>query len=119
MDKDAFDELESEWSGWQPMPKPENCRTINGPAESGIYQIKDKESNELILFGIGKKCQKRMKSLYPKPFGTGTRNNEAKRKHVLGNWEKLEYRTMKTKTKKEAKTVEDFLKAKNNHHFNT
>lgn len=101
------------------MPKPENCRNIVGPAESGVYQIRNKESNYLILFGIRKKCRNRMKSLYPSPFGTGTRNNECKRKYVLDNWRKLEYRTMKTESREEAKRIEDSLKADKNHVFNT
>jgi len=119
MENNVSDKLNSKWSEWQPMPEPKNCRKINAPAKSGLYQIRNKESNELILFGIGKQCQKRMKSLYPKPFGTGTRNNECKRKYVLDNWEKLEYRTRETDTRGEAKTIEDCLKAKKNHLFNT
>ena len=107
------------WCEWQPMPMPENCRQISGPENSGLYQIRNKQSNKLILFGIGKKCQERMKSLYPKPFGTGTRNNEAKRKYILENWEVLEYRTMKTDTREKAKKIEDAVKAKKNHLFNT
>lgn len=30
-----------EWSDWKSMPSPENCRLIDGPKGSGIYQIKD------------------------------------------------------------------------------
>ena len=107
------------WSKWQPIPEPENCRQIDGPAESGVYQIRNKESNKLILFGIGNPCQGRMRSLFPKPYGTGTRNNACKREYVLHNWKNLEYRTMETDTTEEAKTVENALKAKKNHLFNT
>ena len=74
---------------------------------------------QLIQFGIGKECQERMKSLFPKPFGKGTRNNENKRKYILMNWRQLEYRTMATTTRFEAKGIEDELKALNNHLFNT
>jgi hypothetical protein len=111
--------MQNDWSKWQPMPEPEKCRQILGPANSGLYQIRNRQSNELILFGVGKRCQKRMKSLYPKPFGTGTRNNEAKRKYVLENWKVLEYRTMETSTREKAKEIEDTIKAVKNHRFNT
>ncbi len=81
--EDALDKLESMWSEWQLMPSPENCRNITGPKNSGVYQIRNKQTGNLILFGSGKKCQKRMKSLFPPPHGTGTRNNLKKRNHVL------------------------------------
>jgi hypothetical protein len=84
--EDALDKLESMWSEWQLMPSPENCRSITGPKNSGVYQIRNKQTGNLILFGSGKKCQKRMKSLFPPPHGTGTRNNLKKRNHVLDYW---------------------------------
>jgi hypothetical protein len=107
------------WSEWKPMPAPEHCRSIEGPAGPGVYQIRSKITNQFIQFGEGKECQSRMKSLFPKPFGTGTRNNESKRNYVLQNWRSLEYRTLKTATKAEAVAVDRQLKAQNNHLFNT
>lgn len=109
----------SKWSKWQIMPCPEDCRSIQGPDGPGVYQIRNRVTGELIQFGIGIECRKRMKSLFPKPFGSGTRNNEAKRNYVLKNWQKLEYRTMATESKELAKVIEDGLKAMNNHLFNT
>lgn len=117
--KESLDNFENNWSKWQPMPEPENCRNIIGPVKSGVYQIRNKKSNELILFGIGKECQERMRSLYPKPYGKGTRNNINKSNYIFKNWKKLEYRTMETDTKEKAKQIEDALKALNNHLFNT
>lgn len=101
------------------MPTPENCRRIAAPDGPGVYQIRNKKSNQLIQFGIGKECRKRMKSLYPAPYGSGKRNNENKRKYILENWVHLEFRTIGTKTREEAKIIEDSIKAKNNHLFNT
>lgn len=116
---DALKKLERMWSDWQPIPPPETCRKIDAPKGSGVYQIRNKKNDKLILFGIGKECQKRMKSLYPSPHGTGTRNNVDKREYVLKNWKNLEYRTMETNNRDEAEVVEKMLKAKNNHYFNT
>lgn len=107
------------WSEWRRMPSPDLCREIKGPTGPGVYQIRNFKTLEYIQFGIGVECQKRMKSLFPKPFGVGTRNNENKRIHVLQNWHQLEYRTASTSSRGEAKGIEDQLKAGNNHRFNT
>lgn len=101
------------------MPAPELCRAIEGPKHTGVYQIRNKTTNQLIQFGIGKECSKRMKSLFPAPHGTGKRNNADKRKYILDNWKNLEYRTLATATREEAKKIEDVIKAENNHLFNT
>lgn len=108
-----------EWTLWQPMPQPECCRTIIAPTGPGVYQVRNSKSHQLILFGIGKQCQKRMKSLYPAPYGVGTRNNSDKRDFILKHWSSLEYRTISTATREEAKQIEDQLKALQIHLFNT
>src|ERR1700733_11634782 len=107
------------WSQWIVMPCPKNCREIKGPKEYGVYQIRNKQTKAFMQFGIGKQCQKRMKSLFPKPYGTGTRNNESKRKYILANWKTLEYRTISVNSKEEAVLIENKLKFKENHLFNT
>lgn len=109
----------NEWSDWKAMPAPENCRLIEGPPGPGVYQIRNKLTNHFIQFGEGVACQKRMRSLFPKPFGTGTRNNAEKRAYILKNWSALEFRTLKTATKEEAVSIDRQLKAQNNHLFNT
>lgn len=107
------------WSDWKEMPSPENCREIQGPTGPGVYQIRNKKTNQLIQFGIGNECKKRMNSLFPKPYGSGTRNNSDKRNYILINWADLEYRTLDTATKTAAKRIEDQIKGQNNHLFNT
>jgi hypothetical protein len=109
----------SDWTVWKSMPTPENCRKIEGPEGPGVYQIKNIKTKQFIQFGIGIECRKRMKSLYPKPYGVGTRNNENKRIYVLNNWKDLEYRTLVTGTREDAKNIEKKLKAQNNHLYNT
>jgi peptidyl-tRNA hydrolase len=107
------------WSKWKGIPSPENCRSIDSPEGPGVYQIRCVIGGNLIQFGISKNCRKRMKSLFPKPFGIGTRNNEHKRSYILNNWKNLEYRTLKTNTREEAQNIEKFIKSLNNHLFNT
>jgi len=107
------------WTNWKSMPSPTDCRKIEGPKGAGVYQIRNVKTNQLIQFGIGAECQKRMKSLYPEPYGTGIRNNSNKRNYILENWQDLEYRTLETDTRVEAKTIEDNIKAQKNHLFNT
>ncbi len=107
------------WTNWKMMPKPDLCRRITGPKGPGVYQIRNTDTQANILFGISITCQKRMKSLYPAPYGTGKRNNVNKREYVLQNWQLLQYRTFQTETRSEAKEIEDKIKAQNNHLFNT
>lgn len=107
------------WSEWKPIPSPQNCRAITGPDGPGVYQIKNWKTDEFIQFGESITCSKRMKSFFPKPYGTGTRNNESKRDYVLENWSMLNYRTISTKTKEEAVKIDRFLKSLNIHKFNT
>lgn len=109
----------SAWTNWRAMPSPQDCRLINAPSGPGVYQIKNKVTGQLIQFGIGVKCQERMKSLFPEPYGCGKRNNSNKREYIFSNWKNLEYRTFATLTRAEAKLIEDSLKAENNHLFNT
>ena len=62
-----------EWSIWRSMPSPEKCRELIGPKGPGLYQVRHKETDEYILFGISIKCKEKMISLYPVPYGIGNR----------------------------------------------
>ena len=107
------------WSNWKAMPSPENCKNIEGPEGPGVYQIRNKKTDEYIQFGESGTCQERMKSLFPKPYGVGTRNNEDKRIYILNNWRDLDYRTAKTDSKSEAVVIDRYLKSLKIHKFNT
>lgn len=107
------------WTIWKPLLSPENIRNIDAPNESGVYQLRNTKTDELVLFGISVTCRKRMKSFYPKPYGKGTRNNSDKREYVLNNWKDIQYRTLSTIDREEAKRIEDGIKQSNNHIFNT
>lgn len=115
----SIEELKPKWSRWKAMPSPEKCKEIEGPTGPGVYQIRHKRTGQLIMFGQGEKCQGRMKSLYPKPWGSGTRKNFKKRDHVFDNWPDLQYRTIETSTIDEAKRIERELKSKKEHSINT
>jgi len=101
------------------MPSPEDCKNIDGPQGPGVYQVRNIKTDQLIQFGIGIKCQKRMKSLFPSPYGSGTRKNPDKRDYILKYWMHLAYRTYSTDTREEAARIEAGLKAQHNHLFNT
>lgn len=107
------------WTQWKAMPSPENYKLIEGPTGAGVYQIRNIKTGEYIQFGESVTCQKRMKSLFPKPYGVGTRKNESKRICVLNNWKDLEHRTASTINKEEAVKIDKYLKSLNNHKFNT
>jgi hypothetical protein len=107
------------WTEWKPMPTPADCRKIEGPEGYGVYQIRNKQTEQFIQFGESMNCRRRMKSFFPKPYGTGTRDNEDKRNYVLDNWKNLEYRTCATVSKAEAVQIDRDLKALNIHLFNT
>jgi len=107
------------WTKWIFFPRPEEVRQIGAPESFGVYQLRNKRTGEYVLFGIGNNLNERMKSLMPKPYGKGTRNNSAKREYVLANHKDLEYRILITKNREEAEQRENKLKKKKNHLFNT
>ena len=107
------------WTKWIPFPKPEEIRQIEAPKVFGVYQLRNTRTNEYVLFGIGNNLNERMKSLMPKPYRIGTRNNTEKREYVLANHKDIKYRITSTKNREKAKRIEENLKAQNNHIFNT
>lgn len=107
------------WTTWNPICSPDQCRQIEGPEGPGVYQLRNKKTKQLVLFGIGNECRRRMKSLFPAPYGTGKRNNSDKRDYGLKYWRQIEYRTCATTTRADAKQIEDSIKALRNHIFNT
>ena len=85
------DSLDVSWTNWIKFSPPEKARDIRGKGP-GIYQIKNAKTDEPVLFGIGSECQKRMRSLMPAPWGSGTRNLSDKREYVYENYKDLVYR---------------------------
>lgn len=108
----------NDWTAWIKFPEPSKIRDIRGPSGPGIYQVRNILTEEMILFGIGGECQKRMQSLMPAPWGRGTRNADDKRRYVYKNYKSLVYRFRSTETREAAADIERDLKAQKNHMFN-
>lgn len=96
----------SSWSEWLPFPDPRLGGYLVAPFGPGVYELRNKETGELVLFGSGKNVAYRMSSLLPHPLGQGTRNNSRKRDYVLQHLEHLEYRTAACRSESEAKSNE-------------
>ncbi|MCL7765059.1 hypothetical protein MPF19_16670 [Polaribacter sp. Z014] len=107
------------WTDWKDFPDPRKGDYVSAPFGFGLYQLKNFKTNEFILFGIGNNCAYRMSSLLPKPFGQGTRNNEAKRDFVLENLKDIKYRTLSFTDVEEMKRVEKEIKVLKRHQYNT
>ena len=66
-----------DWTEWRKFPDPRKGELLCAPYGMGLYQIRNSESGEFIMFGIGKNCALRMTSILPEPLGQGRRNNTA------------------------------------------
>jgi hypothetical protein len=111
------DRLLDNWSEWQPFPDPRNNDYLYAPFGPGVYELRHKHTEELILFGRSKNVAYRVTSLLPRPLGRGTRRNDAKREYVQKNIEDIEYRTLACASEEEAKEVERQLKAEGGYKF--
>lgn len=109
----------SNWSEWQPFPAAETNQFLDAPAGPGLYELRNKRTNEYVLVGKSIEVAHRMRSLLPPPYGRGTRNNESKRQYVLDNIGDIEYRTLACTTEDEAKAIEKQLLATGKYLFNT
>ena len=117
------------WSNWKLLPNPSKShnsfrslimKAVRNPSYPGVYQLKNNDTGEYVLFGVGVKVGERMCSLIPKEYGgVGRRNNHYKRDYVWKNIEYIQFRTITTETRNEALEIERFLKHQNIHIFNT
>lgn len=109
-----------DWSEWRAFPDPRSGGYLYAPFGPGVYELRNKTTNEFVLFGKSVHVAKRMASLLPAPLGSGTRNNSPKREYVLAHLPDIEYRTKACSSHDEAKAEESLLK-KNRHlyRFNT
>jgi len=109
-------ELDS-WSKWRPFPDPRKGEYLVAPFGQGVYELRNKRTDELVLFGQSKNVANRMTSLIPRPLGSGTRKNEGKRKYILEHLTDIEYRTLPCATVHEAKERERKLKVRNDEYL--
>ena len=107
----------NKWSGWLAFPDPEEDGYLFAPFGPGVYELHNRQTRELVLFGSGKNLAYRMSSLLPAPFGAGNRNNTDKREYVLTHLASIEYRTKACMSKKGAVNKERTLCNKNSYIF--
>lgn len=108
-----------EWSEWRPFPDPRREGYLQAPFGPGVYELRNRETGELVLPGSGKNCALRMTSLLPAPLGQGTRLNAKKREYVLAHLVALEYRTRALATSAAAKAFEDEIRRTGSYLFPT
>ncbi len=94
------------WSRWRPFPDPREGEPLTAPLGPGVYELRNRDTDQLILVGISGHCAHRMSSLLPRPLGTGTRNNAAKRTYVRRHLNDIDYRTLACPTRENAARVE-------------
>ena len=101
-----------DWTDWKLFPDPRKGGYLHAPVGPGVYELRNKKTNELILFGRGKNAAKRMTSLLPEPWGSGTRRNHAKREYVGNYLAQIEYRTCACPSDAAARQLERTLRAR-------
>jgi len=107
------------WSEWMPFPDPRTGGILHAPFGPGCYDLRLANSGQKVLCGKGNNVAYRMTSLLPAPLGCGTRKNKDKRDFVLEHLSSIEYRTIALAPSKEAKEVEDELRASGGYLFPT
>ena len=107
------------WSRWRNFPDPKSGGYLFAPFGPGVYELRNRNTKELVLFGSGKNVAYRMSSLLPHPYGCGTRNNTSKREYVDKNLDDIDYRTKAFLDQEEAKREERSLRINKVYMFST
>lgn len=106
------------WSAWRRFPDPRSRGVLTAPFGPGCYELRSRDINEKVLFGMGGHVAQRMTSLLPPPLGVGTRKNIHKRAYVLDHIDCIEYRTAACASVREAEKLErDLKKNRNSYRF--
>jgi hypothetical protein len=100
----------STWSDWLPFPDPRKGDHLAVPFGAGCYELRRRDTRQLVLFGSSGHVAARMTSLLPQPLGRGTRNNSQKRRYVLENLAMLDYRTAACQDREAALSLERELR---------
>ena len=103
-------QFNKEWNHWRCFPNPRSGEYLLAPFGPGVYELRNRATKELVLFGSGKCVAYRMSSLLPKPYGCGTRNNAPKREYVDKHIEEIDYRTKACSNEEDAKEEERLLR---------
>ena len=106
------------WSRWHRFPDPSSGGYLSAPFGSGVYELRNRRSGELVYCGEGKNVAQRMTSLLPADAGgSGTRNNARLRQYLHDNLADIEYRTKAFTNKVAAKSKESKLQEKHDYRF--
>ncbi len=98
-----------QWSTWALFPDAQNRGFLFAPFGPGVYEVRRKDTGQLIYRGKGKNCAARMTSLMPLPYGQGGRSNAALRQYVAENLYHLEYRCCACQNEFDASHIESTL----------
>ena len=104
--------MRKQWSHWRPFPDPRTYGELSAPFGAGVYELRNRKTDELVLFGRSKNVAHRMSSLLPLPFGVGGRSNEQKKEYVFGNLNDIEYRTKACQSKRVARKEERSMRTR-------
>ena len=107
------------WSRWRSFPDPKTGGYLSAPFGPGVYQLRNRKTRELVLFGESKNVAHRMSSLLPQPHGASGRNNEQKKEYVLVNLDNIVYRAKACGSEDEARNEERSMRVKGSHIFKT
>ena len=105
------------WSPWLAFPDPRHGEYLLAPIGHGVYELRNRATGEMVLFGKSKNVAYRMSSLLPPKHGSGGRSNTDKQEYVLNNLPEIEYRTRACKSSEEAGCEEKELLRKRNHYI--
>ena len=101
------------WSRWRKFPDPGMGKMLVAPFGPGVYEVRNRDTLQRVLFGRSKNVAKRMSSLLPRAYyGAGGRNNESKKRYVFDHLSVVEYRTLACSDEEMAKQEEKVLKAR-------
>lgn len=104
---------------WRAFPNPENGGNLHAPFGPGVYQLRNRSTGEMVLFGESNNVAERMTSLLPPPFGTGQRRrNKDKQEYVRRHLSDIDYRTRACADKSGA-VAEERTFSKNDYIFRT
>ena len=109
----------SRWSRWSPFPDPRAGGYLSAPFGPGVYELRNRVSGELVLYGKSKNVARRMSSILPRPLGAGTRNNSAKREYTLKHLADIDYRTKACVDEAVAIAEEQTMRGGNKYLFRT
>lgn len=112
-------ETVNQWSDWMLFPDPRKGGLLTAPYGPGVYELRNRKTDEYVLRGMGANCAHRMSSILPAPLGQGTRNNENKRQYVLVHLSDVEYRCIACASAGEARALEKQRKNEDPCLFNT